>query len=55
MEDLDLEQRWGASEVYRSMAAPLGVKAKQEVVYLDISDKASAHGPHGRGRHNGLR
>ena len=47
VEDLDLEQRWGQSEVYRSMAAPLGVKAKQEVVYLDISDKASAHGPHG--------
>lgn len=27
------------------MAAPLGVKSKKEVVYLDIHEKA--HGPHG--------
>lgn len=46
-EDLNLDERWAKSEVYRSMAAPLGVKAKNEIVYLDISDKASAHGPHG--------
>lgn len=46
-EDLDLGQRWASSEVYKSMAAPLGVKVKNEVVSLDISDKATAHGPHG--------
>lgn len=34
-------------QVYKSMAAPLGVKANDEIVYLDISDKGSAHGPHG--------
>lgn len=47
VDDLDLKQRWEKSEVYKSMAAPLGVKTKDEVVYLDISDKANAHGPHG--------
>lgn len=47
IEDLNLKERWASSQVYKSMAAPLGVKTKNEVVYLDISDKASAHGPHG--------
>ena len=46
-DDLDLEQRWKNSQVYKSMAAPLGVKRKNEVVYLDIGDKGKAHGPHG--------
>lgn len=45
VEDLDLKSRWENSEVYRSMAAPLGVKTKKEIVYLDIHEKA--HGPHG--------
>ena len=45
--DLDLKERWTTSQVFNSMAAPLGVKTKNEVVYLDISDKANAHGPHG--------
>lgn len=47
VEDLDLKERWANSQVYKSMAAPLGVKTKNEIVYLDISDKASGHGPHG--------
>lgn len=47
VDDLDLKERWSSSQVFKSMAAPLGVKTKNEVVYLDISDKASAHGPHG--------
>lgn len=47
VDDLDLKKRWASSQVFKSMAAPLGVKTKNEVVYLDISDKASAHGPHG--------
>lgn len=45
--DLDLKERWEKSEVYKSMAAPLGVKKKGEVVYLNLSDKANGHGPHG--------
>ena len=47
VEDISLPERWAASEVYKSLAAPLGVKSKNQTVYLDISDKAGAHGPHG--------
>lgn len=46
-DDLDLGKRWAQAQVYKTMAAPLGVKANNELVYLDISDKGSAHGPHG--------
>lgn len=43
--DLDLKSRWEASRVDRTMAAPLGVKTKDEIVYLDLHEKF--HGPHG--------
>lgn len=43
-DDLNLQKRWNQSEVYKSMAVPIGV-TKNEVVYLDLHDKA--HGPHG--------
>lgn len=46
-EDLDLGRRWKQSQVFCSIAVPLGVNRKQEVVSLDIGDKAGAHGPHG--------
>lgn len=45
VEDLDLKERWDKSEIYRTMEAPLGVNAKDEVVYLNLHEKA--HGPHG--------
>lgn len=44
-EDIDVEENWASSEVYRSMAAPIGVKAKNQIVYLDLNEKH--HGPHG--------
>ena len=44
-EDINLEFNWNTSEVYKSLAAPLGVKAKGQVVYLDLNEKK--HGPHG--------
>ncbi|MGN0317022.1 MAG: type VII secretion protein EssC [Lachnospira sp.] len=47
VDDLDLGARWGASQVYRTMAAPIGVKSGNEIVYLNISDKGNGHGPHG--------
>lgn len=47
VEDIDLEKRWSSATVYKSLAAPIGVKTKNQMVYLDISDKAGAHGPHG--------
>ena len=43
-DDLDLEARWAASAVHKSMAAPIGV-SKTRTVMLDLHDKA--HGPHG--------
>ena len=44
-DDLDLNARWAKSQVFKSMAAPLGVKTKDEIVFLDLHEKA--HGPHG--------
>lgn len=44
VDDLDLSARWKKSQVFRSMAVPVGVSKTGEV-YLDIHDKA--HGPHG--------
>ncbi|MGM9603394.1 MAG: type VII secretion protein EssC [Faecousia sp.] len=44
VDDLDLDQRWATSQVYKSMAAPLGI-SKTGIVSLDLHDKA--HGPHG--------
>ncbi|MGN0585227.1 MAG: type VII secretion protein EssC, partial [Ruminococcus sp.] len=46
-EDLDLNTRWSCSDVTKSMAAPLGVRSGNEIVYLDIHDGEKAHGPHG--------
>lgn len=43
--DLDLDRRWKTSEIYKSMAAPIGVKSGDEIVYLDLHEKY--HGPHG--------
>ena len=45
VEDLDLKKRWEESQVYKSMAVPMGVDAKNDIVYLDLHEKA--HGPHG--------
>lgn len=44
VDDIDLNSRWAASQVFKSMSAPLGV-SKTGVVSLDLHDKA--HGPHG--------
>ncbi len=44
-EDIDLAKNWSSAEVYRSMAAPIGVKSKNQIVCLDLHEKA--HGPHG--------
>lgn len=43
--DLNLAERWKASEVYRSMAAPIGVRTEDRIVSLDLHERA--HGPHG--------
>lgn len=43
--DIDLGKRWESSQIYKTMAAPLGINAKKEVVCLDLHEKF--HGPHG--------
>lgn len=43
--DLDLNQRWKRSRIYKTMETPIGVNAKDEIVYLNLHEKA--HGPHG--------
>lgn len=43
--DVDLSRNWSESKIFESMAAPLGINAKNEVVFLDLHEKA--HGPHG--------
>lgn len=44
VDDIDLTRNWNTSQVFKSMAAPLGV-SKSGIVELDLHDKA--HGPHG--------
>ncbi len=44
VDDLNLEERWNKSQVYKSMAAPIGVTTNG-LISLDLHDKA--HGPHG--------
>lgn len=43
--DLDLGSRWKNSNIYESMAVPIGVDSNGDSVYLDIHEKG--HGPHG--------
>ena len=45
VEDLDLAKRWGESQIYKTMAVPLGINAKDEIVTLNLHEKF--HGPHG--------
>lgn len=45
VDEIDIEKRWKESKVYKSMAAPLGVKTKGQIIYLDLNEKK--HGPHG--------
>lgn len=43
--DIDLDKAWSEAKIYESMAAPLGINAKNDIIYLDLHEKA--HGPHG--------
>lgn len=45
LDDLDIEKRWAEADIVHTMKAPLGVKVKNEIVYLDLHEKC--HGPHG--------
>lgn len=43
--DLEIINYWNSSEVYKTMSVPLGLKAGDEMVYLNLHEKF--HGPHG--------
>lgn len=44
-EEIDLRSNWDSDEIYHTLSAPLGINAKNEIVYLDLHE--NAHGPHG--------
>lgn len=43
--ELRSEQRWVQNQSHKSLAVPLGVRAENDIVYLNLHEKA--HGPHG--------
>ena len=45
VEDLELLRRWQENETYQTMAVPLGVRGRDDLLYLNLHEKA--HGPHG--------
>lgn len=45
VEQLDIAQRWNTNEPFKSLAVPLGVRGKDDIVNLDLHERA--HGPHG--------
>ncbi len=44
-EQLQIAARWNKSESHKSLAVPLGVRALDDYLYLNLHEKA--HGPHG--------
>ncbi|UEX90019.1 type VII secretion protein EssC [Staphylococcus ratti] len=45
VEELNVQKRWRENETYKTMAVPLGVRGKDDILYLNLHEKA--HGPHG--------
>ena len=45
VEELDVEKRWQAADASKSLAVPLGVRGKDDIVLLNLHERA--HGPHG--------
>lgn len=45
VEELNVSSRWKANETYKSLAVPLGLRGKEDIVQLNLHEKA--HGPHG--------
>ena len=46
VEELDLLKRWQDSETFQTMAVPLGVRGRDDILYLKTFMR-KAHGPHG--------
>ncbi|AIS58564.1 hypothetical protein JL58_00520 [Listeria ivanovii subsp. londoniensis] len=45
MEELNIAGRWAKNETYKSLAVPLGLRGKDDIVQLNLHEKA--HRPHG--------
>ncbi len=43
--EIPIQKLWQGNNCYKSLAVPLGVRAKDDIVYLNLHEKA--HGPHG--------
>ena len=43
--ELQIGERWSEADTSKSLAVPLGVRGKNDVVYLNLHERA--HGPHG--------
>lgn len=43
--DIAIREKWLTSESAKSLAVPIGYKGKEDIVYLNLHEKA--HGPHG--------
>lgn len=44
-QELEVEKRWMEHQAHKSLAVPIGVRAKEDYVELNLHEKA--HGPHG--------
>jgi len=44
-EELNVKERWTKGESHKSLAVPLGLRAEDDIVELNLHEKA--HGPHG--------
>ena len=45
VEELNVFERWQSANIHKSISVPLGLRAKDDIVYLNLHEKA--HGPHG--------
>ena len=45
VEELNILERWGKNSPYKSLSVPLGLRGQDDIVYLNLHEKA--HGPHG--------
>lgn len=45
VEELNIYERWQSANIHKSISVPLGLRAKDDIVYLNLHEKA--HGPHG--------
>ena len=45
VDDLNIPSRWSVADTSKTLAVPLGLRGKDDIVYLNLHERA--HGPHG--------